>query len=41
MKTIKESSEEAISDRTISVEELFEAGIEFAQRWITVEEDSP
>lgn len=41
MKTIEEASMEAISDRTISVEELFKAGVEFAQRWIDVEDELP
>lgn len=41
MKTIEEASMEAISDRTISVEELFEAGVEFAQQWINVEDELP
>lgn len=41
MKTIEEASSEAISDRTISVEELFDAGVEFAQRWISVEDEFP
>ena len=37
MKTIEKASMEAISDRTISVEELFRVGVEFAQRWIPVD----
>ena len=46
MKTIEEASiDYALSrednDYTIETEMAFEAGVEFAQRWIPVEEDLP
>ena len=46
MKTIEEASRDyALSrddnDYTIETEMAFESGVEFAQRWITVEEELP
>ena len=46
MKTIEEASNDyALSrddnDYTIETEMAFKAGVEFAQRWITVEEELP
>jgi len=46
MKTVKEASKEYAeslkdNDYTIETESAFLAGIEFAQRWISVEEELP
>jgi len=41
MKTIKEAANEAFNDISLGVDYLFEEGVEFAQRWIPVEEELP
>lgn len=41
MKTIDEAAKEAYRDTSVSAENMFKAGVEFAQKWIDVNDELP